>query len=276
MLGGKDWRLAIINLNISLNIKALTTAYLLVAHGSSDPRSQIGLARLVHLVRQKLCDRLVLAVPNRVSTAVIPRSPLVASAVLEKGDRSLAEQIVQFASQAAARGDRQIVLLPLLLSRGIHLQEDIPAALALSQSQVDSDLQFNLYPHLGGNAGMAKLLAQRFKTLPHAHRILVAHGTKRREGQQELTVLAQSLGAEIANWSVAPSLGDRIELAVRQGHRQFAIQPYFLFAGGITDAIAQQVHHLASIYPRGQFYLGDPLGAIAPLADLMVEAMLYE
>lgn len=254
----------------------MTTTYLLVAHGSSDLRSQVELDRLVYLVGQRISRHPSLKTSSYSSTALMARSSLVVSAVLESSEYSLAQQIVRFASQAEARGDRQIVLLPLLLSKGVHLQEDIPAALTRAQNQVGESPKLRLYPYLGSHAGMKDLLARRFDSLAGEHRILVSHGTKREESQQLLAELAHSLSAEIAYWSVAPSFGERIERAIQKGKRQFAIQPYFLFAGGITDAIARQVLNLRSVYPSCLFDLGEPLGAVSPLADLIVEVLLRE
>jgi sirohydrochlorin ferrochelatase len=47
--------------------------------------------------------------------------------------------------------------------------------------------------------------------------------------------------------------------------------PYFLFAGGITDAIAQSVSGLQAQFPRLQLKLAEPIGASAQLADLIVD-----
>jgi len=55
----------------------------------------------------------------------------------------------------------------------------------------------------------------------------------------------------------------------RQGYREIAILPYFLFSGGITDAIAQAVEALKLQFPGVSLYLAEPLGVSGELADLI-------
>ena len=58
---------------------------------------------------------------------------------------------------------------------------------------------------------------------------------------------------------------------VSAGHQQIGILPYFLFAGGITDAIAQAVKELKAQFPNVLLHLAEPLGASAELADLILD-----
>ncbi|NEP55057.1 MAG: hypothetical protein F6K65_42260, partial [Moorea sp. SIO3C2] len=52
------------------------------------------------------------------------------------------------------------------------------------------------------------------------------------------------------------------------------IFPYFLFPGGITDAVTHLTEELAERFPRTTFRLLPPLGATADLADLIVESVM--
>ena len=82
--------------------------------------------------------------------------------------------------------------------------------------------------------------------------------------------MARSLNAHTAYWSIAPSLTEKVTELVAQGQGQIAILPYFLFEGGITDAIAVTVEQLSQTFSQAQLRLGTPLGATAELADLII------
>jgi sirohydrochlorin ferrochelatase len=56
---------------------------------------------------------------------------------------------------------------------------------------------------------------------------------------------------------------------VRGGQQQIGIVPYFLFNGGITDAIAKNVAQLKQQFPATELHLANPLGASVELADLI-------
>jgi sirohydrochlorin cobaltochelatase len=81
------------------------------------------------------------------------------------------------------------------------------------------------------------------------------------------------LNAQLAYWSVPPSLEFLVTHLVKVGYRQIAVLPYFLFAGGITDAIAQEIHRLAQQFPQIQLHLANPIGATPELADRAVELL---
>ena len=72
--------------------------------------------------------------------------------------------------------------------------------------------------------------------------------------------LAETLALEPAYWSVAPSLLDRVTAIVAQDVREIGILPYFLFSGGITDAIAEMIAKLREQFPPVKLILADPIG----------------
>jgi hypothetical protein len=232
----------------------LTSAYLLVTHGSRDPRSQIGVEHLAHLVRRKLAFMADSAAVNSYekNTALVLRSQpaLLATAVLEGGSQTLAQQIIDFSQTAIAQNCQKLVIFPIFLLPGVHVREDIPIQVAQAQTQISHRIALILNPYLGSQRGMKALLAERFASLPPGQRLLLAHGTRLREGTELIETLAQSLDAIPAYWSVEPSLATQISKLTALGQKSFAICPYFLFAGGITDAIAKPSSNYAKPFPR--------------------------
>jgi sirohydrochlorin ferrochelatase len=88
-------------------------------------------------------------------------------------------------------------------------------------------------------------------------------------GNSTVEDIASKLGALTAYWSVKPSLEEQIDSLVRGGQQQIGIVPYFLFNGGITDAIAKNVAQLKQQFPATELHLANPLGASVELADLI-------
>ncbi|MGK7874329.1 MAG: sirohydrochlorin chelatase [Xenococcaceae cyanobacterium] len=266
-----------------------SSAYILVSHGSRDPRPQIAVERLAHLVRQQLEKRAALVKPMphhqlryrsgineklAGSTAVLsrPQSPLVATASLELAPVPLHESIRQIAMEAQEAGLKRLQVLPLFLFPGVHVKEDIPAEVALAQQTLGEKVMLELRPHLG-SLGLRNLLAKQFSQIRADGRILLSHGSRLRGANQPIEAIASQLQAVAAYWSVSPSLAEQIETLAAAGKRTIAIGPYFLFAGGITEAIAQQVKQLQQAFPTLELLLGEPLGATAELANLIVEGM---
>lgn len=221
----------------------MRSAYLLVTHGSRDIRPQIAI--------DQLCDR----VQHLVSTPV-------GSAVLECAPTPLHEQIEDFSRQHPQVSQIQIV--PLFLLPGVHVMEDIPEQIAIAQSNLQAELK--VMPHLGTHVGLEKVLAKRIRQVPSDARILLSHGSRRPGGNAPIDELATAIGARSAYWSVEPKLESR--LLELQGCQEIVILPYFLFSGGITDAIAQSVQELSAKYP---LQLLTPFDFCEDLVNLIVD-----
>lgn len=210
--------------------------------------------------------------PAQVTTVVNPAGyPLVGTATLELADIPLHEQIRQFASVALADGCNQLQVLPLFLLPGVHVREDIPAEVALAQESLGKAVTIAQRPHLGDHPGLGRLLAMQWATVNADAKILLSHGSRRTGGNEPVEGMAKQLGAVAAYWSVPPSLEEQVQRLALAGHRRIAILPYFLFSGGITDAIARRVTQLQVQFPNLQLSLGEPIGASAELATLIVD-----
>ncbi len=288
-------------------------AYLLVSHGSSDPRHQIAINQLTQLVEKQI----LFSQQNH-------RQTLVGAASLEFASCPLSQSICQFAKQGKARGYQEIKIIPLFLLPGVHVVEDIPAAVALAQQELGSQIQLTIQPYLGSYSRIIKLLASQFASLTSADkidivqkylcrqchinsgtyyflllssvplrptatrvqgaityylncatsRILISHGSRRLGSNQIIEDIASRLNALAAYWSVKPSLAAQVATLVEQGSQQIAIVPYFLFSGGITDGIAGQIQQLQDQFPEVKLLLGKPLGVSTQLADLIVDLQI--
>lgn len=255
----------------------MPSAYLLVSHGSRDPRPQFAMNHLAALISQ---------FPPH-----LPRQ--VGTAYLELSSVPLHEQIKEF---GVASGYNHLQVVPLFLLPGVHVMQDIPMEVMIAQQALGRELKINLRPHLGTHSGLSSLLITQ-QAATESNRssadlskgnlrkleaaclqtseskidawILLAHGSRRGGSKQPVEAMATQLRAVSAYWAVPPKLELRVQELVSAGHKQIGILPYFLFAGGITDAIFQMVEELKLQFPTTNLLLAEPLGASAALADLI-------
>lgn len=213
------------------------------------------------------------AEPTASNAMVISRSryPLIGTAVLELAPTALHEQIQEFAKIALGYGYKQINLVPIFLLPGVHVREDIPQEVTLAQQNLGKTVVLKQRPHLGAHPGLAAMLQRKLANVKADAKILLSHGTRRRGGNQVVEAVADYLGAVSAYWSVQPTLEEQIKTLADAGYQQMAIAPYFLFPGGITDAIAQSVINLQEQFSKLDLNLCNPIGVSWELADLVVD-----
>ncbi|MCF2145053.1 sirohydrochlorin chelatase [Desmonostoc muscorum LEGE 12446] len=242
----------------------MSFAYLLVSHGSRDPRPEIAMQELARIVSEKLHNN-----HNQANS-----EHLVGIAALEMSQKPLHEQIKQFAETAfgvekVSENEHHLKILPLFLLPGVHVMTDIPAEVALARQATGEDIMIELQPYLGSHPDLNKLLSKQIAKIKAEAWILLAHGSRRPDSQKPIEAMAASLGAIAAYWSVPGSLELRVKELVAAGYEEIAILPYFLFPGGITDAIATSIETLKLQFSAVTFHLAEPLGASAELADLI-------
>jgi sirohydrochlorin cobaltochelatase len=226
----------------------LSDAYLLVSHGSRDPRPQIAVAQLAQHVSDWLTE---------FSTVKSPT--LVATAQLELADEPLHVQIGDFARNCSQSGIERVVILPLFLSPGVHVIDDIPTEVAIAAQELNELVKLIVAPFLGARPEFPNLFAPNRSHLP-SQSIILAHGSRKAGGNAIVEQLASNLNVNVAYWSIAPSLTDTVAESIATGATEIGILPYFLFAGGITDAIESLVAQLRQQYPQVQLKLGEPIG----------------
>jgi sirohydrochlorin ferrochelatase len=194
---------------------------------------------------------------------------VVDTACLELNPEPLHQQIIKFVRNSAACDKIRLKVVPLFLLPGVHVMDDIPTEVALARQALSQEILIELQPYLGSHSGLELLLAKQFATTTATARILIAHGSRRPGSQTPVETIGKNLGAVNAYWSVPPSLEVKVKELINLGNKQIAILPYFLFAGGITDAIAQVTEKLQLQFPDVDLQLAEPLGASAELADLV-------
>jgi sirohydrochlorin cobaltochelatase len=273
----------------------MPSAYLLVSHGSKDRRPELSMQQLAALVCHEKPNNIFQGViDNPVNAAcgdsrIIspPKSVnIVGTACLELGVEPLHKQIENFAYRLAKEGFYKfgldnlgldnsalnaLKILPIFLSPGVHVMEDIPSEVALAQQNLDSNtnIRISLLPYLGTHPGVMQLLAKQMASQVLPTWILLAHGSRRPGGNQPVEYIADSLGAIAAYWSTPPNLQSLVKELVDKGWKEIGIQPYFLFSGGITDKIARTTEELKFQFPGVNLYLNDPLGPSIDLAKII-------
>lgn len=296
-----------------------SVAYLVIFHGSHDPRSQIAADSLTQSFRDKVqCIQHVsqalgkdlIKLSGQSSFPSIPNlSPLVEpSEKLDRSDASgiehldlaqipvqavylechplpLHEQISLFADRMKVSFSRseahssisatcsidRLVVLPAFLLPGIHVTEDIPAEIRLATQLLGPDITIEVTPHLGSHSGLRRILMEQMATVSVEAWILLAHGSRRPGANQAVERLAESLGAVAAYWSVMPDLSSCLQKLMSCGFRRIGVIPFFLFPGGMFDAIAQTISQISQQFPDLHLTLVDPLNASPQLADLLID-----
>ncbi len=266
-------------------LEKLQCTYLLVAHGSRDPRPQIALEKLAKLLSEQLA---ILTNFSLASATAWPRGtvgelPMVGTGTLELAPTSLHEQICQFGERTRSRGLTNVQVLPLFLLPGVHVKEDIPAEVAIAQQRLGQTVKIELRSHLGADTiGLANWVVQQMRktrgnnlSLGRSKWVILSHGTRREGGNWPVEEIAEKLQAVTAYWSVSPSLEERVERLVKDGYRQIGIVPYFLFSGGIIEAIAHAIQQLQQQYSSVEFSLAEPLETSGELVDLILKSIAY-
>ncbi|MTJ07162.1 sirohydrochlorin chelatase [Anabaena sp. UHCC 0204] len=229
------------------------TAYLLVSHGSRDPRPDMAMEQLARLLSE-----------------ILPQGEnFVGVATLEANIQPLHLQIKDFTDRVQAFGCKRVQIIPLFLLPGFHVMTDIPAEIAIAQEVIGAGMIMELRPYIGSYPGLGKFVARMMMTVKADVSIILAHGSRRAGSHAPVESIAASVGAVTAYWSVPPSLEIRVQELIAAGDQEIAIFPYFLFTGGITDAIALAVETLKLQFPSVSFQLAPPLGTSREFADLI-------
>ncbi|MEV6654288.1 sirohydrochlorin chelatase [Streptomyces sp. NPDC051219] len=240
----------------SLAGRRCAPALLVVAHGSRDPRHAAAVHALTRRVRS-------LRPGLRVETGFLDFNAPSVPRVLER---------------LASEGVREVVALPLLLTRAFHAKADIPAVLHEASARLPQ-LRIRQAEVLGPSPLLLTALQQRL------YESGVAPGDKRSTGlvlasagstdPEAIAVIAE-IARELRHtgWcavrpafasAALPRTDDAVRALRAEGVRRVAVAPYVIAPGFLPDRIARGARE------AGADVLADVLGPAPELARLLVE-----
>ena len=206
------------------------TVLLGVAHGSKDPASQ-------EVVRGLLARAAELRPGLRTTDAYVDNaSPSIRAAV-----QSLVEQ-----------GEREVVVLPMLLTPASHSKTDVAASVQLARA-THPGTRFRYGRPLGPHPALVEVLARRLAEAgadPDAPVVLVAGGALDPAANADVAHTARLL-FEGRGWpsvdvafasTAAPSVPAALDRLRAQGVRRASVARYFLGPGYLPRLVERQAH----------------------------------
>lgn len=208
---------------------------LVVGHGTRDPAGQAEFRAVVELIQERL------------------ESMAVEPAYLELARPTIAEAV----DALAARGARELTVLPLLLFAAGHAQQDIPLAVREAVSR-HSGMRVRQAPHLGCASALIELSALRFDEalsreplLDPADAVLLFVG----RGSHDPTANAEMFQFSRLRWEsrgtgwlevaftamTRPTLEEGLAICRDLPHSVVIVQPHLLFQGELLARIAETV-----------------------------------
>jgi sirohydrochlorin ferrochelatase len=115
---------------------------------------------------------------------------------------------------------------------------------------------------------------------PSTALLLIAHGSRRREANEDLDYLVAELRRRGAYSIIAtsyleltePTIADAGAACVAQGARRVILLPYFLSAGvHVREDLAEARLDLAKRFPEVEFLLAEPLGRHELLLEVVLQ-----
>jgi len=223
-----------------------------VAHGSADPRASATITALVAVARERL--------PGLdLRTAFLGHAPPSLPQVL-----------------STVEADREVTVLPLLLTAAYHSKADIPRMLArLPRPQVSYGATLGPHPLL-----LRALERRLAEADPSAHEnpartavVLAAAGSSDPEANATIARLAAQWQARTGWFAVQPAYASAAEPSpaaavadlLRAGAPRVAVATYLLAPGLFADRIRQ------STLAAGAAAVSPVLGACAEVADVLLD-----
>jgi energy-coupling factor transporter ATP-binding protein EcfA2/sirohydrochlorin ferrochelatase len=243
-------------------VAAVSAALMLVGHGSRDADGLEEFWALAAHVREAAAD--------------LP---------VGFGFIELAEPLVDAGiDELVARGNTDVVSLPLVLLAAGHLKNDGPAALTRARMR-HPGVAFRMGRDLGIDPAVLAVAEDRAREAlgdvdpADAAVVLVGRGSSDPDACSDLYKVARlladgrSLGlVEPAFVSVArPSVPEALERCRRLGARRIAVVPFFLFTGVLVPRIYDQAAEWAASHPELSVVGGPHLGPDRRLARLVLE-----
>lgn len=238
-------------------------AYLLVVHGSKNSNYQKSVNTLANLVKNNLQNQNLLCELD--------------ISYLELSQQSLSSKIIDFAKYCSNKNYKNIKILPLFLLAGTHVKQDIPTEFNEAKNIIQEqkiNINIELIEHLGSHQSFLNFLIEKYQHSRKDNLIIIAHGTTLPNGNQEIENLAKYLKAELAFWSINPTIEEKITFLIDSNYKNINILPYFLFRGKITELIALKIDDLSTKYPQIKLTLFEPIGITEQLTNIITKILI--
>jgi sirohydrochlorin cobaltochelatase len=221
----------------------MSTAVLIVGHGSREPRANQAFETMVDGYRSHLGSR---------------------GGELAHGYLELAQPGVDEALAGLGRRHRRVVVVPLFLFMVGHTKNDIPIALARAR-RVAAQVDFIATRELGIHHHLVEIAFERAAsaapvdpvTVARTALVVVGRGSSDPDANAEFYKLARLVGEGRGfGWLVpafigitSPLLPAALEMTARGRPESIIVVPYFLFDGRLGDKLRAQVAEFAGRHP---------------------------
>jgi sirohydrochlorin ferrochelatase len=230
-------------------------ALVALAHGSRDPRS-------ARIVREIVAATKQLRPDLRIEPAFLDHAKPGLDAIVDR---------------LAAKGVREIVVVPLLVTSAFHARVDVPAAVRAADARHDG-VAVRAAQVLGTDSSLLTVLDERLRQALRTARVreldalvLASAGSSDARANAVVARLARLWGARhhlptsVAFASASPpSTGEAIREWRRQGRRHVAVGSLFIAPGLLPDRAAELA------LEAGAVAVSEPLGAHEEVSRLIL------
>jgi energy-coupling factor transporter ATP-binding protein EcfA2/sirohydrochlorin ferrochelatase len=197
----------------------------------------------------------------------------------------LAEPLVDAGiDELVARGNTDVVSIPLVLLAAGHLKNDGPAALTRARVR-HPGVAFRMGRDLGIDPAVLAVVEDRAREAlgdfdpAESAVVLVARGSSDPDASSDLykvaRLLADGRGLGLVEPAFAgvtqPSVPEALERCRRLGAKHIAVVPFFLFTGVLVPRVYAQAADYAALHPELTVVGGPHLGPDRRLARLVLE-----
>jgi len=237
-------------------------AFLVVGHGSRDPRGAREFHELVGLVRERN-----------------PGLP-VEGGFIELSRPPISECV----NRLAEDGARNVAAVPLMLLAAGHAKDDIPATL-VREGMDHPEMDFRYGRALGVRPELLELMDERISAVvPEAEKpdtavLVVGRGSSDPDANSDIAKITRLFYegrpypmVESAFISMTPpGVEDGLDRCRRLGATRIVVFSYFLFTGVLEDRIRDRTEAFAAGHPDLEVRYAGYFGPDERVADLLVE-----
>ena len=237
-------------------------AFLVVGHGSRDPRGAREFHELVGIVRE--------------------RNPGLA---VEGGFIELSRPpIGECVNRLAEEGARDVAAVPLMLLAAGHAKDDIPATL-VREGIEHPEMEFRYGRALGVRPELLELMEERISAVvpdeekPETAVLVVGRGSSDPDANSDIAKITRLFYegrpypmVESAFISMTPpGVGEGLDRLRRLGAKRVVVFSYFLFTGVLEERIRDEAERFAAENSDVEVRYAGYFGPDGRVADLLVE-----